>query len=272
MSYLYFGVNVQGSASTVDESVNIFPGICTSAVAATTNGATDYIVDPVNHAAWGFNVWTGAANTRSCVNSIVFLGVEDGLWSSTGWYWEDVTMVTRRTFTTAVDGTPSYADSTGFLFAQDAADVEPGESDLTNETTELESSSYEGRLKAAGYRSVDGAGLNSAAYWYRSISDSSEVLRDACLPALSQDQYALNCGACDYFYRGGTPADFGTFATTAAYAVGEYVKYGGKLYMCVEAHAAGAWNDDHFELCVSRTITRRSYWLVSLGYNRHSGA
>ena len=276
MSYLYFGVNVQGAASTTTPDDNIFPGICTSSVAATTNGATDHIVSPTNHATWGFKVWNGAVNTKLCTNSIVFMGVEDALWSSTGWYWEDVTLVTRRAITTDATGAvTSNVASTGWLFAQDGADVEPGSTDKSYETTIAESASYEGRLKAAGYRCADFDGRSSGGYWYRSGVDSSQVLRDACLPASVADQSALNCGAADYYWRGGTPDTFGNFSPTASYTNGDFCFYdngdGSKLYECTATHS-GAWDASHFTLFASQTVTRRSYWLVALGYHRSVGS
>ena len=262
MAYLYFGVNVQGAASTSDYSQNTFPGICTSSVNATTNGASDHVL--------AAGKMSGATNTRSAINTISFLGVEDGLWSSTGWYWEDVTMVTRRTITTGADGkVATNVESTGWLFAQDAADVAPGSSDLSNETTTDEAASYEGRLKAAGYRETSFAGGTS---WYRAGADESAVLRDAFLPAAVQDQPNVNTGACDAFWRGSTPGNFGTFSTSTAYAAGDYVYYNSCLYRCTTAHSAGAWDDSHFELAANVTVTRRSYWLVCLGEYRRIGS
>lgn len=273
MSYLFFGVNVQGAASTTDETQNVFPGICTDAVAATTNGATDHIVNSENHETWGFKVWSGAVNTRLCTNSIVFLGVEDATWSSQGLYWEDMTMVTRRTITTDSTGAiSSNVESTAFLFAQDAADVHPGATSISNETTELESASFEGELKGRGYREVSVLAPNSSQYWYRAAADTSEVLCDICLPSAVADNQQINYGGCDYFYRGGTPGNFAAFSASTAYAVGEFVIYESKLYKCTAAHAAGAWNADHFALFASSTVTRRSYWLVALGGDRSDGA
>ena len=273
MGYLFFGVNVQGAASTTDETQNVFPGICTNAVAATTNGATDHIVNPANHDTWGFKVWSGAVNTRLCTNSIVFLGVEDASWSSQGLYWEDLTLVARRTITTDATGAiSSNVESTAFLFAQDAADVHPGDTAISNETTELESASFEGELKGRGYREVAALAPNGTAYWYRAGYDASEVLCDTCLPAATADQQQINYGGCDYYWRGGAPGNFAAFSATAAYAVGEYVTYDSKLYKCTAAHAAGAWDDAHFTLFASSTVTRRSYYMVALGYNRSNGS
>ncbi len=262
MAYLYFGVNVQGAASTSDYTSNIFPGICTTSVSATTNGASDHVL--------AAGKLSGATNTRSPLNTISFLGVEDGLWSSTGWYWEDVTLVTRRTITTDANGkVVSNVDSTGWLVAQDAADVAPGASDLSNETTTNEAASYEGQLKAAGYREAAFAGGTS---WYRAGRDETAPLRDAFLPAAVQDQSNINTGACDEFWRGGTPGNFGNFSASTNYASGDYCYYNSCLYRCTSAHTADAWDDAHFALATSETVTRRSYWLVALGYVRSFGS
>ena len=266
LAYLYFGVNVQGAASTTDYTKNVFPGICTNAVGATTNGATDFVID-----AGKIN---GAIDTSSPLNSICFLGVEDALWSSTGWDWNDLTIVTRRVMTANADGSlASDVVTTSFLFCQDASLVLPDEGkDISNETTIDEAQSFEGRLKAIGYRETEfdvGTGTN-----YRRGLDTSAVLRDAGLPAGVQDQHNLNIGACDAFWRGSTPSDF-AFSASTAYAVGDYVKYSNAVYKCTVAHPAGAWDAAHFTLVAGdaqTVVTRRSYWRVSLGYYRFDGA
>ena len=150
LAYLYFGVNVPGAASTTDYTKNVFPGICTSAVvSATTNGTTDFVL-----AAGKVN---GAVDTSSPLNSICFLGVEDALWSSTGWDWNDLTLVTRRVMTANADGSlASDVVTTSFLFCQDAAPVLPDEGkDVANETTADEAQSFEGKLKSIGYRETE---------------------------------------------------------------------------------------------------------------------
>lgn len=266
LAYLYFGVNVQGAASTTDYTKNVFPGICTSAVGATTNGATDFVL-----AAGKIN---GAVDTTSPLNSICFLGVEDALWSSTGWDWNDLTLVTRRVMTANADGSlASDVVTTSFLFCQDASLVLPDEGkDISNETTIDEAQSFEGKLKAIGYRETEfdvGTGTN-----YRRGLDTSSVLRDAGLPAGVQDQHNLNIGACDAFWRGSTPSDF-AFSASAAYEVGAYVKYSNAVYKCTAAHPAGAWDETHFTLVTGdaqTVVTRRSYWRVSLGDHRRYGA
>ena len=267
LAYLYFGVSVQGypDPSTTDYTKNLFPGICTTAVSATLNGDTDFVI-----AAGKVN---GAINTASPTNSICFLGVEDALWSSTGWDWNDLTLVTRRVMTANTDGSlASDVVTTSFLFCQDPALVTPDEGkDISNETTVSESLSFEGKLKSLGYRETQfdvGTGTN-----YRRGLDTSAVLRDAGLPAGVQDQHNLNIGACDNFWRGSTPSDF-SFSTSTTYAVGDYVKYSNAVYQCTATHSAGAWNDSHFALVTGdaeTVVTRRSYWRVSLGNYRSSG-
>ena len=265
LAYLYFGVNVQGAADTTDYTKNVFPGICSGAVASTTNGDTDFVL-----AAGKVN---GAVDTSSPLNSICFLGVEDALWSSTGWDWNDLTLVTRRVMTANADGSlASDVVTTSFLFCQDAALVAPDEGkDVSNETTIDEAQSYEGQLKAAGYRETEfdvGTGTN-----YRRGLDTSAVLRDAGLPAGVQDQHNLNIGNCDTFWRGGTPSDF-AFSASIAYAVGDYVKYSNAVYKCTATHSAGAWDAAHFALVTGdaqAVVTRRSYWRVGLGFIRNLG-
>ena len=271
LAYLYFGVNVQGnvdlpnSTSETDKAKRIFPGICTNSVDTTKNGDTDHIIvaGKVN----------GAIDTRLCTNSIVFLGVEDGLWSSTGWYWEDLTFVARQILTSDSDGVVSTTASYGFLFAQDAADVAPGQ-DLSNETSTNDTLSYEGQLKAAGYREASFAAGTS---WFRAGADNSTVLRDAYLPAMVQDQDNINIGACDNYWRGGEPnlSTF-NFSASTSYNVGDYCIYQkdnkNYLYKCTTAHENAAWDDSHFALAPSATVTRRNYYLVALGYHRSSGS
>ena len=263
MAYLYFGVNVQGAANNNDFSKNIFPGICTDNVQCTTNGATDFVL-----AAGKF---TGAVNTAATTNSISFLGVEDGLWSSTGWYIEDVTLVNRRKVVSDADGKATVTLDGAWLYSQDAADVTPGAKNIENETYALadDAQSFEGQLKAKGYREIAG-GVGLDGQNYRQCADTTAGARDVYLPAAKdkQAQDNLNIGACDWLSRQTTPSDFG-FSEKTAYAVGDYVVQGGSLYKCTAAHAAGAWNAEHFTVQKSATVTRRSYYLAALGYNRN---
>ena len=266
MAYLYFGVNVQGAANNNDFSKNIFPGICTTNVQCTTNGATDFVL-----AAGKF---TGAVNTAATTNSISFLGVEDGLWSSTGWYIEDVTLVNRRKVVSDADGKATVTWDGAWLYSQDAADVTPGAKNIENETYALadDAQSFEGQLKAKGYREIAG-GVGLDGQNYRQCADTTAGARDVYLPAAKdkQAQDNLNIGACDWLSRQTTPSNFG-FSEKTAYAVGDYVVQGGSLYKCTAAHAAGAWNAEHFTVQKSATVTRRSYHLAALGYNRGYGA
>ena len=271
LAYLYFGVNVQGgvdnptSTSEADKANRTFPGICVSSADGTKNGATDHIIvaGKVN----------GAIDTRLCTNSIVFLGVEDALWSSTGWYWEDLTFVARLIVTSNEKGEATYTNSYGFLFAQDAADVAPGQ-DLSNEFSANDTLCYEGQLKAAGYRE---ASFEAGSSWFRAGVDNSTVLRDAYLPASVQDQDNINTGACDNFWRGGVPSQSTfNFSTSTSYTVGDYCIYTkdktNYLYKCTESHTAGAWDDAHFELVLSATVKRRNYYLVALDHLRSHGS
>lgn len=262
MAYLYFGVNVQGATSTTDFSKNIFPGICSSAVGATTNGATDFIVN--------IGKYNGAIDTTSPYNSIVFLGVEDALWSSTGWYWEDLTYCSRRVITSDSSGTVTTdKEEVVFLFAQDTADVEPGTEDIANETlTDADDAlSYEAQLKVQGYRETTFAGGTS---WYRAGLDTTAPMRDAFLPASEQDQDNLNTGAYDYYWR--TSANSFNFSTSTTYNNGDYVRQDNKLYKCIVASHKGAWVDADFALCTSLTVRRRTYQLAALGRNRGGGS
>ena len=266
MAYLYFGVNVQGAANNNDFSKNIFPGICTDKVQATTNGATDFIL-----AAGKF---TGAVNTAATTNSISFLGVEDGLWSSTGWYIEDVTSFARRKAVSDADGKVTLTYEGGFLYATDMADVEPGASRIENETYALadDAKSYEAKLKAKGYREASFPAFTSEGPFYRVNSAAG----GAYLPCKSSAAEDLCVGTCDYTWGAGSSGSYPctdfAFATTKAYAVGDYVVQGGSLYKCTAAHAAGAWNAEHFTVQKSATVTRRSYYLAALGANRYHGS
>lgn len=262
MAYLYFGVNVQGATSTTDFSLNTFPGICSGSVSATTNGATDFIVN--------VGKMNGAIDTSSPYNSIVFLGVEDALWSSTGWYWEDLTYCSRRVITSDANGTVTKdVEEVVLLFAQDTADVEPGTEDIADETLtdENDNLSYEAQLKAQGYRETTFAGGTS---WYRAGTDTTAPMRDGFLPASVQDQSNLNIGAYDAYWR--TAATSFSFSTSVTYNNGDYVRYNNKLYRCIVASHKGNWADADFELCTSLTVRRRTYQLAALGISRINGS
>jgi len=270
MAYLYFGVNVQGAANSNDFSQNIFPGICDSD-SGTTNGDTDFIVN--------VGKMSGAINTRSTKNSIVFLGVEDAIWSCYGWYWEDLTNVNRTIYTTDADGKVTITRSGNYLFAQDPADVEPGATDNQNElyANSEDNKSYEAKLKAAGYREVAFPEKITNDWWYRAGVDSSSVLRDAYLPGENQDQANLNIGGCDYANIADYDSNIGTFSDKSSYSVGKYVIYEGKLYKCIVEHKGTsstplAWDATHFTIVVNETLTLRNYWLVRLNAYRYNSS
>lgn len=263
LAYLFFGVNVQGAANIADTGQNIFPGICTSAVSATTNGATDDLV--------AAGIMSGAVDTRSCTNSIVFLGVEDGIWSSTGWDDMGATFVCRRTYVTDATGTitTNGAITRSWLVAIDRTDYNPGSADPNTELTDTDSASFEGTLLAGGYRVLDFPALHGG--WvsaYRMGIDDLVAVQDGYYPTSDVSQYNLNVGACDVPYIAGDPNEFGNFSASTAYQIGSYVKYddgsGTKLWKCVVQHT-GAWNSEDFEIVASKTLTLRKYYSVRLG-------
>ncbi len=280
MAYLYFGINVQGAANNNDFDENTFPGICTSAVGQTGNGATDFIVaadkPKILDTDTQIKIYNGAINTRSTKNSIVFCGVEDALWSSQGWYWEDLTFVLRRTYVTNANGVPTVTGGTitrAALFAQDAADVDPLDIQGQNERTDNDDDSIEGKLKLAGYRGAEGLISTGNNTYYRAAVDTTTALRDVVFgPSADSKVAGLNIGGKDYYWGGNIPSAIAAFSTTTDYAVGDYCLYNNALYKCSQSHTAGAWEDADFTLMANATVTCRSYYSAGLSYRRHSGA
>ena len=272
LGYLHFGVNVQGAASTTNPENNIFPGICTSAVAVTTNGATDYIR--------ALGKRTGAADPKAITNSILFCGIEDGLWSSTGCYNENITFVLRRTITTDADGTVlSNATSAQFLYCEDAADLKPvadtaavNNTDAIPEITTEEADSFEGQLKLLHHYKVMPSTVNTTSSLYRAQDVDEPGLRDLCYPTDDPTEANINMGACDSFWKGGYPNYITAFSASTTYSAGRYVLNGNVLYRFTAAHAAGAWTGEDAEVVSNATVVQRMYELVALGGYRRGGS
>lgn len=251
MAYLMFGVNVQAT----------LPGIMTSAVASTTNGTTDYIVEQ--------GIWTGAPDTTAQNNSMVFLGVEDGTWSSTGWMHPDWINVWKRIITTDENGAiVTNTTEHIFLFCADRAKYNPCNSSKNYDNV----TASEEELKINGYREVSFPPANGSGYKRRLGYDSSPVMRDAFLPTQDVSQPNVNMGACDYFYDGSAPASPAAFSASTSYAVGTYVMYDSKVYLCTDAHNAGAWDATHFTLQANATVVLRNWYMVARGHYRGYGA
>lgn len=242
LGYLMFGVNVQ----------SYLPGVSVGSASSTTNGATAYM------SAEG--VWTGAQDTTSASNPIIFLGIEDGLWSSTGWMHPDQTAVWRRTTTTDATGAIS-SDATDrfYLFAQDRADYAP-------------SSSSDAAMLAAGYRRVSFQPITSSGYGFRVGYDPSVFMRDLFLPSADQAQPNISIGGADYEWSGAFPAVISSYSASLTYAVGSYVTYNSIVYRCATAvTAAEAFDSSKWEAQVSATIQRDNWYMVALGTSRGSG-
>lgn len=80
-AYLWLGANVQ----------SVLQGICTTSVSSTYNGDSDILVQHCGLFA-GFCTTSGTTKNYNPNNrTIVFMGFEDALWSSTGWIAGDVT-------------------------------------------------------------------------------------------------------------------------------------------------------------------------------------
>ena len=272
LAYLHFGVNVQGAASSTDTAKNIFPGICTTAVAATTNGATDYIRT--------LGKRTGAANPKAITNPILFCNIEDGLWSSTGLYNENITFVHRRTIMTDENGAvTSNALSAQFLYCEDAADVKPlsdtaaiNNTDSVPEVTANFADSFEGQLMLLHHYKQMPAAVTTTTALYRAQDADMPGIRDLCYPTDDPTEENINMGACDTFWKYSAPNYITAFSASTTYAAGRYVINNNILYRFTAAHAAGAWTGEDVEVAANATIVQRKYALVALGGGRSGGS
>lgn len=272
LGYLHFGVNVQGAASATNPGNNIFPGICTYVVADTMNGATDYIR--------ALGKRTGAADPRSIKNSILFCGIEDGIWSSTGVYNENITFVLRKTITTDDYGKVlSNVTSAQFLYCEDAADLKPvadtaavNNTDNVPEITTEEAESFEGQLKLLHHYKAMPASVNSTSSLYRAQNADEPGLRDLCYPTDDPTEANINMGACDTFLKTSCPNYITAFSASTAYSAGRYVLNGNVLYRFTAAHAAGAWTGKDAEVVSNATVVQRRYEMVGLGSYRYFGS
>lgn len=107
MAYLFFGIDCQ----------RFLHGIYSLSRAQTSNGETDFLIEK--------GIWNGSSEINGDV-PIVFLGIEDALWSSTGWQTADVTNYNERIIDkeTSTETTESY-----WLYALDRLDYTPESED-----------------------------------------------------------------------------------------------------------------------------------------------
>lgn len=202
-AYLFFGANVQAS----------LPGINTGAVGSTSNGATDYIL--------AAGVWNGAKNTASNQNSIVFLGIEDANWSSTGCMLPDITAISARIVETdesaeiLTNTTESY-----FIYALDRLDYLPGDSNAnynltTNDPATGQQITSPAWFLGHGYRRADFP-KNTASGAMRRIGwDDSQLIRDALIFTTRTSDENINMAGCDYCWGVGYPSAPGTLPASA---------------------------------------------------------
>lgn len=264
MAYLFFGTNVQGEAVDAISDTNIFPGNCRNGT-QTTNGDTDYIV--------AAGKWNGATGDRRDPHiPIVFLGVEDGLWSCYGWYMMDMTNVLYRHITTDENGTVSNVTGCDWLFCQDRKNYQPHNADITGEIVDDDRSSFEFKLLHEGYRKTEFDGPIAGGMWRRAGVDTTTVLRDALFPCKDANTHGINMGGADNHWIGSIPNLIPNFSASTAYAAGKYVIYNNKLYKTENGHSAGAWNDADFTLVTNGDVWQRNYYKVSLGGHRGNGA
>ena len=253
LAYLLLGANPQAS----------LPGRMTTAngTASTKNGQSDYMVAK--------GVWNGAWSTSSQTNTIVCMGVEDGTWSSTGWMWPDVTSLSKRVMLTDATGVVTNGAPLvdGWIYALDRLDYMPCSSstDYNNTTT------TEDWLLANGYKWADFRwGQSSGAAVQRMGLDPNYGIRDAFIPCYPRTADNIKVGS-DYVWHNLQAAP-GNFSTSTAYAAGRLVYYDGKLWQSNTSVAAGAWNEEQWDLQTSREVSARSWFLVARGTTRISGS
>ena len=167
MAYLFFGANVQASLK----------GLCSNAVSSTTNGTTDYILSK--------GVWNGSKDHTSSTDSIIFLGIEDANWSSTGCILPDITAISSRIITTDSEGvkTSNVTDSY-FIYALDRLDYRPGDSNANYNITTKDPDTGDTILSPLwfidhGYKKVGFTKATGSAYLRRIGLDDSPLIRDA---------------------------------------------------------------------------------------------
>ena len=202
-AYLFFGANVQAS----------LPGIMTNAVSSTSNGATDYIL--------AAGVWNGAKNTASGQNSIIFLGIEDANWSSTGCMLPDITAISARIIETDASAeiltntTESY-----FIYALDRLDYLPGDSNANYNITTKDPDTQQQITSPAwflghGYRRADFPKNTGSATMRRIGWDDSQLIRDALIFTTRTADENINMAGCDYSWNVSYPSAPGTLPASA---------------------------------------------------------
>ena len=194
-AYLWFGVNVQG----------VLQGICTSTNRTSTyNGDSDVLVQNCGLFA-GFCTTSGSTKNYNPNNrTIVFMGLEDALWSSTGWIAGDV-----------ICGyvTDENLDSfTELYYCRDPKKVTPG----TGNKTTLLANGYE--VIAANFL----GGTNR-----RQIASEELSVRDLYFPTNSAGNENITVGATDAIWQ--TTPQAATGIKYQMVALGNYRGYGGSL-------------------------------------------
>ena len=187
MAYLFFGIDCQ----------NYLRGICDESRGCTKNGETDSLIR--------MGVWNGASDIDGNV-PIVFLGIEDALWSSTGWDTADVTHFNERIIDedTSTETTESY-----WLYALDRLDYVPDSEDAAT-------------MLANGYkRTPFQANGNDRMGW----SDDNAI-RDAYIPTTDNEAGTnlnnIRISGVDTHFTGALPAA-GTAGTIAfKVSIGHY--------------------------------------------------
>ena len=189
MAYLFFGANVQAS----------LPGICTNAVSSTTNGATDYILAK--------GVWNGAKDVSATTNSIVFLGIEDANWSSTGCMLPDITAISERIIVTDSEGTiTSNTTDSYYIYALDRLDFFPGASNANYNITSTDPAT--GNLITSpqwfldhGYRKASFAKPTGSSTFRRIGYENAQLIRDAIIFTTDTANENINMAGCDYAWN-----------------------------------------------------------------------
>lgn len=245
-AYLFFGANVQAS----------LPGIMTNAVSSTSNGATDYIL--------AAGVWNGAKNTASHQNSIVFLGIEDANWSSTGCMLPDITAIHERIIETDENGTAtSNTTAAYFIYALDRLDYLPGDSNANYNLTTKDPDTQQQITSPAwflghGYRRADFPKVTSNSYQRRIGWEDSQLIRDALIFTTRTADENINMADCDYTWGQpspvypNTPETLPASATVELYhwlmvARGNYRNHGSHLGIaCLYAYNALSYSNGNY--------------------------
>ena len=194
MAYLFFGINCQ----------NYLHGIYSTARASTSNGETDFLIAK--------GILNGASDIDGVV-PIVFLGIEDALWSSTGWDTADVSHYNERIIDaeTAAERIESY-----WLYALDRLDYTPESADTAT-------------MLSNGYKRVPFLVNGNTRMGY----SSDIALRDAYIPTTDADtgtnRNNINIAGVDAHWNGGAPGAGTAGVNSFKVALGTDRSVGGSL-------------------------------------------